>query len=46
MGKSCRSANRCHGAGAEALRLGQRVGKRKFISILSGELGIDLVTRW
>ncbi len=35
---SHRSANRWHGAGAEALGLGQRVGKRKFISILSGEV--------
>ena len=35
---SHRSANRWHGAGAESLGLGQRVGKRKFISILSGHV--------
>ena len=40
---SHRSANRWHGEGAEALGLGQRVGKRKFISILSGEVpGTDV----
>ena len=40
---SHRSANRWHGAGAEALGLGQRVGKRKFISILSGHVpGTDV----
>ena len=40
---SHRSANRWHGEGAEALGLGQRVGKRKFISILSGEVpGTDI----
>ncbi|MYG52277.1 MAG: relaxase domain-containing protein, partial [Rhodospirillaceae bacterium] len=35
---SHRSANRWHGEGAAALGLGQRVGKRKFISILSGHV--------
>ena len=35
---SHRSANRWHGAGADTLGLGQRVGKRKFISILSGHV--------
>ena len=41
---SHRSANRWHGEGAEALGLGQRVGKRKFISILSGEVpGTDVM---
>jgi len=35
---SHRSANRWHGAGAAALGLGQRVGKRRFISILSGHV--------
>ncbi|MCY3597409.1 MAG: hypothetical protein OXG71_08245 [Rhodospirillales bacterium] len=40
---SHRSANRWHGEGAEALGLGQRVGKRRFISILSGEVpGTDV----
>ncbi|WP_049641144.1 MobF family relaxase [Candidatus Rhodobacter oscarellae] len=40
---SHRSANRWHGAGAESLGLGQRVGKRKFISILSGHVpGTDI----
>ncbi len=40
---SHRSANRWHGMGAEALGLGQRVGKRKFISILSGHVpGADV----
>ncbi|WP_419740829.1 MobF family relaxase [Ruegeria sp.] len=33
-----RSANRWHGAGAQVLGLGPRVGKRKFISILSGQV--------
>lgn len=35
---SHRSANRWHGEGAKALELGQRVGTRKFISILSGHV--------
>ena len=35
---SHRSANRWHGEGAESLGLGQRVGKRRFISILSGHV--------
>ena len=40
---SHRSANRWHGKGAEALGLGQRVGKRSFISILSGHVpGTDV----
>ena len=38
-----RTANRWHGQGAEALGLPQRVGKRKFISILSGHVpGTDI----
>ena len=40
---SHRSANRWHGKGAEALGLGERVGKRRFISILSGHVpGTDV----
>ena len=40
---SHRTANRWHGRGAEALGLPQRVGKRKFISILSGHVpGTDI----
>ena len=40
---SHRSANRWHGKGAEALGLGERVGKRSFISILSGHVpGTDV----
>ena len=41
---SHRSANRWHGEGAESLGLGQRVGKRKFVSILSGQVpGTDII---
>ena len=36
--KAHRSANRWHGRGAAALGLGQRVGKRAFLAILSGRV--------